>query len=120
MTIRQLIRIGYGRSITDSQIRAVDVPHILHGEPNSLYGVQGSQSQGSVYVGTVQCKQQKLALWSVWSAPTGDDRLAVERFSQVGCPGTPSTPSPTFQSLVESACAGGDAEACKLRDTPAS
>ena len=118
--VRQLAAQGYGVTIEDSALREVTVPHALHLERNSLFSVRLPDEKGTIYVGTAYCETVKLSLISLWTAPMVSDQLAVERFSQVGCPDTPSTPTPTYDSLVESACAGGDAAACAVRKKPAS
>jgi len=56
----------------------------------------------------------------MWTAPQVSDRVAIQRLSQVECSGTPSTPTPACDSLVESACAGGDGAACALGKKAAS
>jgi hypothetical protein len=118
--LRELLSSGFGAKVDDSRIEDVSVPGILHPEPTRLTRARLPDPTGQIYVGSVYCDDVKMSLIMLWSAPVVSDQLAIQRLSQVGCPSTPSTPTPAFDSLVESACAGGDAAACALGKEPAS
>jgi hypothetical protein len=67
------------------------------------------------YVGAILCDDQAMTVVGFWESSQPSDRIAQERLSQFGCPGDPSSPSPTFASLVDAACGDGDQEACALK-----
>jgi hypothetical protein len=113
--VAQIVSNTYGMKVLDSDMKEVAVPEILHHEPTMLLRVTLPTDKSRVYVGTLFCEDVGLSLMSFWTAPTVSDNLAIQRLSQVGCPSTPSTPSPPFESLVEAACTNGDAAACALR-----
>lgn len=117
--IANIVSTSFGAKVTDSDMAAVAVPAILHSEPTMLLRVTFPTDKSRIYVGTVFCEEVKLSLISFWSAPQVSDNLAIERLSQIGCPNTPSTQSPTYESLVESACQAGDTAACALKSAPA-
>lgn len=70
-----------------------------------------------VYVGAVHCTPANISLIVFWFGSNPSDNLARERFSQIGCPGDASTPSPDFAKLAQAACAAGDQAACNLLAT---
>lgn len=109
--IKPLLAQSFDTEPAKLQIRVVAIPRTDRAETVSLLHatVPGSNP---MYVGSVYCKSLSLSLMSIWTAPRATDALALERLGQVGCPGSPSTPSPSFDSLVDAACRSGNPDAC--------
>jgi hypothetical protein len=118
--IKALLGTVYEARIADSQMIAVPVPDGLHPGRASLLRVNLPAAGGITYVGAINCAPQRQSLMSIWSAPETSDALALERFGQVDCPGAASTPSPSFDSLVQAACRSGDQIACGIQAHPES
>ena len=76
-----------------------------------------SESGVNVYFGVRYCAPSNLSTITFWISPNANDAAARERFSQIGCPGEASTPSPDFATLAEAACVAGDQAACDLSPT---
>jgi len=97
----------------------LQLPRSLLPRKASLNRVRLRTGGTPIYIGAIYCAEQALTVVGFWESPMPSDRVAGERLSQIGCPGDRSTPSPTFESLVESACSAGDHNACALRTPPA-
>jgi len=109
--IRHLLAQSHEAEPAKLQTRVVAIPRTDRPETASLLHVT-LPAKDPIYVGAVYCKSLDLSLISLWTAARATDELAQERLGQVGCPGGPSTPSPSFDSLVEAACRSGDRDAC--------
>jgi hypothetical protein len=59
--------------------------------------------------------QPDMTLITIWAGSESSDQLARERQTQVGCPGSESTPTPAFEVLAEEACGAGRSEFCGLK-----
>jgi hypothetical protein len=109
--IKPLLVQSFETEAAKLQTRMVTIPRTDRAETVSLLHATVPESN-PIYVGTVYCKSLGLSVMSIWTAPRATDALALERLAQVGCPGGPSTPSPSFDSLVDAACRSGDQDAC--------
>ena len=116
--ISHMLRQQLGSGDGSPEWVPIDAAGVALDRTKSLFLVHLSDVERPMYVGAQYCGRDNMTVLSMWSAPKRADAVAIERLAQVGCAGMESTESPSFDSLVETACAGGDRAACALRAAP--
>jgi hypothetical protein len=118
--VASLLSNSMGIQLDDSQLAALDTAVQRPSGKSSLLRVDlpNSAQHVRLYVGSVYCADRNLTLLSFWGTFKGDDALARERLSQVGCPHEQSTEYGSFEDMVDEACKAGDAMACEIRKNP--
>jgi hypothetical protein len=111
---KAILSTSFGAAISDSQMRDDRVSMPANPERVSLARVDLAAGE-SIYLGTLYCKPEQTSLIGLFVLSHSTDESAMERLGQIGCPGGESTPSPSFESLVDAECQAGNAAACEIK-----
>lgn len=116
--MRSMMSESFGIEIPDSAM--TELPKAEPHPPgrSSLIRFKLGTAPDLVYLGTFYCPAIDLSLITLWYSPEASDQLARERQSQVGCPGEESVATPSFESLADEACRGGQKHFCGLKEIP--
>jgi hypothetical protein len=113
-----LVGAALGAKPGETTTNIVTDAHRAGSEPATLMRLTSRASNTSVYVGALWCERAGVTGMMIWFAPEMTDARAAERFSQIDCPGAPSTESPPFEPLLAAACKDGNATACEIEKEP--